>query len=384
MMRQRDGFDLRAWLFGGVRGVVAMIAAGGLLMGGAIGCSSSPGGQRGDGESRAGRSAATSTQNSASRGGRTATEPPTTAEVMALRERAIVLLMESARSPVAEIRANSIEALASSPRRLDEVIGDATRDTNIGVRAVAATVIGRERLARHRGLLTPLLNDPDLRVASSAAFAMAKLGDTSWLDSIGRAMSSDRVDVRGHAVFLLGELGDPSAAPMLRETLRRPPPRTGRSQLRTLELQVAEALSKLGERGSVDAIRAALYPAHQQDLEAAALAAQILGQIRDMGARDQLVYLTAERDGEGRFMPAEVRLAAAGALAKMGLDQARFIAEPYLSDPNETLRAQAAYVLGQSWNAGNQSGQLAGVLGRLLEDPSARVRVAAAAGLVRG
>ena len=370
---------LRAGVAGGVStaAVIAVIAAGSMVLVSPLsGCSS--GGGKGASVS------GPREQNVGSPRGRVSDEPVTTSDVMALRERALVVLMESARSPSPEVRANAIEALSSSPRRLDEVIGDATRDPNIGVRAVAATVIGRERMSRHRGLLTPMLNDPDLRVASSAAYAMARLGDTGWLDTIGRAMSSDRVEVRGHAVFLLGELGDASATPMLRDALRRPPGRVGRPQLRMLELQVAEALTKLGDSGSVDAIRAALYPAQPQDLEAAALAAQILGQIRDMGSRDQLVYLTAERDGQGRFMPAEVRLAAAGALARLGLDRGMFIATPYLSDPNETLRGQAAYVLGQSWQAGNQTGELKSRLDRLFEDSSARVRVAAAAGVVKG
>ena len=94
-------------------------------------------------------------------------------------------------------------------------------------------------------------------------------------------------------------------------------------------------------------VRASVVPISRPDeLEATALAVQIIGEVRDRGAIDQLIYLVDE--DSDRPMPAEVRLAVAGALAKLGLREGGFIADAYAQDTNPVIRAQAATVYGQT------------------------------------
>lgn len=135
-------------------------------------------------------------------------------------------------------------------------------------------------------------------------------------------------------------------------------------------------MAKLGDPESVEAIRAAIYPTTPDDLEATALAVQIIGEIQDRGSVGNLVALAAIQR-QGNHMPAEIRLGSALAAAKMGDAGGTFLAEDYVASPVAAIRAQAAAVLG--WSAAPEA---AGALRRLLGDPDPLVRVAAAAALV--
>ena len=88
----------------------------------------------------------------------------------------------------------------------------------------------------------------------------------------------------------------------------------------------------------MDTVRSALYPSRPEELEATALAVQIIGEVHDRGAIDQLIYLVDEETD--RPMPAEVRLAVAGALAKLGLREGGFIADEYFQAQEELERAR--------------------------------------------
>lgn len=296
-----------------------------------------------------------------------------------LRERAIEMLTLGAASDWAEERANSLEALSLAPSRAEPLVRAALGDENVGVRAVAAMIVGRKRLTELAPYVEPLLDDGAAIVRSSAIYAMRRCGYDADPTLLGRMLTGSRdARQRAHAAFLLGELGDRSALPMLRDAARDPMTRASQAEARLLRLQIAEARVKLGEDEAMHEIRAALYPARPEELEATALAAQIIGQVDDRGSIDQLIYLTARQDDRRRFMPAEVRLAAAGALAELGLRQGSFIAEEFVSSDRATLRAQAAYVFGQTGKPENLP-----VLKRLLDDDELIVRISAAAAVLK-
>jgi len=175
---------------------------------------------------------------------------------------------------------------------------------------------------------------------------------------------------------MLGDLGEASALGPLTQAIVNEPRRADPRQLRLMELQIAEAMYKLGDDDQIGVIRAALYPAQIDQLEAMALAAQILGEIRDRGSAGALVGLAKGTPDEA--MPAEVRLAAAASLAQLGYRQGAYIAEEYKTNDNPALRAQSAYVYGQTGQIEN--------LARLeasLSDPSSLVQAAAAGGILR-
>lgn len=298
-----------------------------------------------------------------------------------LRERAISLLVAETESRNPEVRANAVEGLAATPSRLKPLLPALLADENLGVRTVAAMAVGKQRLTAAVASVRPLVYDPAPMVRAAAVFALRRCGDTSPEANptpIGELLWDSSPLVRAHGAYLLGELRDRSALPMLEEALRRQMPRALPAEVRVMELQFAEARVKLGDDEALHPIRAALYPSRPDDLEATALAAQIIGEVNDRRSIDQLVYLTARLDETKRPMPPEVRLAAAAALARLGLPRGEFLANEFVNDSQPALRAQAALVLGRVGKT-----ESLGTLERMLEDREARVRVAAAAAILQ-
>ena len=86
----------------------------------------------------------------------------------ALRERALDALATLAGDPNAQLRANALEAMETTPGRLAEFIPRALRDENPGVRSVAAMLIGRAELHNLAPAARPLLNDCLLYTSDAA------------------------------------------------------------------------------------------------------------------------------------------------------------------------------------------------------------------------
>lgn len=296
-----------------------------------------------------------------------------------LREKAIQDLAILSTDPDPQIRANAVEAMMGAPARVEATVGAGLGDANAGVRAVAAMTMGRLRLGGLVGAAEPLLNDPSPYVRASAIYALRRCGQEADPTPLATMLLTDEsLRVRSHAAVILGELGDPSAIGLLKQAAKDPMARADRAEARLLRLQIAEALVRLGLEDQVEPIRAALYPSRPEELEATALAVQIIGQVGDKAAAGQLIFLVRQQNEAGQPMPAEVRLGVAGALAKLGKPEGAFIAEEFKADQNPILRAQAAYVYGET-------GQLANLsrLEAMMGDPVAQVRVSAAGAVLR-
>lgn len=296
-----------------------------------------------------------------------------------LREAAIDSILACGRSRDASVRANATEAALLAPPRLESLVAAGLKDDNLGVRSVAAVVVGKARIKSLTPAVRPLLSDSSPFVRSSAIFALRKCGEEVDPSPLSNYLMSDpSPKVRAHAAYLLGELGDKSAAAMIRSAVKKTMPRAAEADLRLMQLQFAEALVKLGDEGQIQSIRAALYPARLEELEATALAVQIIGGLKDQGAVDQLIYLSAKADKAGNPMPAEIRLGVAAAMAQLGNRRGNFIAEEFWNDPNAVLKAQSASVFGFTGVP-----QSLAYLERMMLDPSEQVRVAASAGMLR-
>lgn len=293
-----------------------------------------------------------------------------------VRERAVAMLSDAARGSDPLLRANAIEGLIAAPARVEPLVRAALVDENLGVRFVAAMAVGRLALIDSAPFVTPLLNDPSPMVRAGAIFALQKTGAAPDLTPLAGMLKDRDPRVRAQAAFVLGELGNPSATAMLREAAKDDMPRASIPQVRIMRLQIAEALVKLGETDEIETVRAALYPSRPEDFEAAALAVQIIGEVQDRRSVDQLIILTAMKDQYR--MPAEVRLGAAGALAQLGQPRGAFIADEYWADRLPALRAQAAFVYGETARAG-----ALGKLDTMMEDQDPVVRIAAAAAAVK-
>ncbi|MBL4699246.1 MAG: HEAT repeat domain-containing protein [Phycisphaerales bacterium] len=294
-----------------------------------------------------------------------------------LRELAIDRLMRLTTDPSPEIRANAIEALATVTSRVEPIVALALSDPNDGVRTVATMVAGQSNLSSLAPTIRELLTDKSPFVRSAAIYAMGTFGEKVDQTDLARYLfESTNTGMRSQAAFILGELGESSAIPMLIQAISEPMPSATPNEKKIFRLQVAEALFKLGHDQSIDTIRSALYPSRKEELEATALAVQIIGQIKDRPSMDQLIYL-ADNQGDN-VMPAEVRLGVASALANMGHREGSFVADEYLDNALDTIRAQSAAVYGKTSDIGN--------LGKLemmmLNDPSPLAQVAAAGAIV--
>ncbi|MBX3323941.1 MAG: HEAT repeat domain-containing protein [Phycisphaeraceae bacterium] len=313
-----------------------------------------------------------------------ATEPQAIAQrdpvaLSQLREQALDELVTAASSEYAQERANALEGLLYAPSRLQPIAAMALMDSNEGVRSIAAMVVGRARLAELTPALRTLLHDQSPFVVASAIYALDRNGAAVDPTPLGRFLfDSASMKVRAHAAYVLGELGHASALPMLADAARATSSSGSSVEHRLLELQIAEAMIKLGDRTKLDSIRSALLPASADELEATALAAQIIGTVGDRESAKVLIWLSAQQDQRGNAMPPEVLLSITGALAELKVRGGSQMPDRFLTHANPAVRAQAAFVYGQIAQRENLSR-----LETLLDDESGLVRVAAATATLR-
>ncbi len=311
------------------------------------------------------------------------TPPPTsTANIdrSQMREHAVALLQASATGKLPEERANAMEALLPVPTRLEPLARRALSDENLGVRAVAATLIGKARLTRVVDAVIPLLTEESPMVRACAIFALSRCGREVDIEPLAQMLRDPQPLVRAQTAFLLGEMGNTSALPMLRDASRDPMSMANSAEVKLMRLQLAEAMVKLGDQGAIEEIRAALFPARPEDLEATALAVQIIGQVNDEKSAYQLKRLALDGEPPKGQMPAEVRLGCAAVLARIGLPRGdgSFMGDEFFNSPSAPLRGQAAAVYGATGKLGNLPR-----LADMMKDKEPLVRVAAAAAVLK-
>jgi len=244
------------------------------------------------------------------------------------------------------------------------------------VRFVAAMAVGRLRIEPLADLVAPLRLDRSESVQAAALFALKRCGRTVDLSPLAAMLRSEDPEVKGNAALVLGELGDKSAAGMLRTSLGKGMRRAAPGRARIVELQVAEALVKLGENTELEGIRAALF-APPEEGEVKALACLMCGTLKDGAAVPNLKDM-AERP-QPYHESAEVRMAATAALARIPGGQPSIeVPLEYVASQMPAQRAQAALTLGL---IGDSRG--VPVLQKLMADSHPLVQVAAAGAIVR-
>ena len=316
----------------------------------------------------------------ASRGGLSANPqfaaPPVGAEldpseIMAARE----VLRASARAEWAALRAHAIEASVRDPELLAEFAPKGLADTNRGVRFVACMAIAEARATALAELVEPLLLDESASVRAGALLALSRCGRKPDLSPLSQFVVSDDPEVRGNAYLVLGELGDASAAPMIRESVSVGMRLVNPIRVRLVGLTAAEALVKLGDHAEIEPIRAALFAPPEQ-AELTLTACDAIGRVKDTVSKPMLERI-AGVGGKAARSP-EVRLAAARALVRLGESRelALSVAAEYANHPDPRLRAAVAALYG---DAGRGAGTM--VLQSLLRDADPTVQVAAAGAL---
>lgn len=276
------------------------------------------------------------------------------AAAQALYDECLQYLREMASDPYPGYRANAIESLELVPDIGEQVARTGLSDENPAVRYAAAMVIGRQRCGSSAPLTNALVRDLDPSVRLASIYAMKRNGYNVDLTPLADALRSNPdARVRANAAFILGELGDPSAVTLLHDALTYNIPKAAVADIRIYQLQVAEALVKLGDNNSLSRLRAPLYTRDPADGEIAAFAAAILGRVGDRSSIPDLVKIVAMWK-EYRYS-AEIRLAAMGSLAQLGQPPdpemiAEYLGPDYQADETNVwvrgVRSQAAYALG--------------------------------------
>ena len=291
---------------------------------------------------------------------------------------AIDLLLEASVSPDAIYRAHSLEGLESRVAILQPIACRLLADQNAGVRFSAAVVVGKKRLSDCAQILEPLRLDPDLSVRAAALYALVRLGKTVDLSPLNELVSSSNAEIRSNTFFVLGELKNPSAIPLVESVVGRRLLGVDQTRARIVDLQAAEAMAKMGDYRQYDPIRAALFAPSEQS-EIVALACQMVGETNDRGARGHLIGLW---NGRGPLeKPIEIRLIVGAALARIGepnLEPILQLCQVAAKNSAPTIRAQAAATLG--WVGGKRA---LDALAPLLRDPYAMVRLTAASAFLR-
>lgn len=299
------------------------------------------------------------------------------------------VLRRAGQSNWAALRAHAIEASARNESLLRELAPRGLVDENRGVRFVACMAIGEARKTPQPAwrktnevsevdlcvLVRPLLNDESASVRAAAMLALSRCGVEVDLTPIAAMLHDVDPEVRANAYLVLGELGNRSAVPLIRESLGRGMKLVNPIRARLVDLTAAEALVKLGDEREIEPIRAALFAPPEQS-ELTSVACDAIGRLRDEVSRPMLERLLGAAGGAKRLP--EVRLSAARAFVRIGgsSDTALLVAREYLGSTDARVRAQTAALLGEV-----RSPEAAAMLSALLRDANPTVQVAAAAGL---
>ena len=293
-----------------------------------------------------------------------------------LSDTALGILRQASTAQYPQLRANAIEGLQFAPQHLDPLVRRGLVDENRGVRFVAAMTIGEFRMRDLVHLLEPLLRDDSESVQAAAMYGLKRCGKSVDLSPLASLVLSDDPEVRANAALVLGDLGNASAIPVIEHAVGRGMSRVNPAKIKLVDLQLAEALVKLGAERQIEAIRAALFaPAEQGELTA--VACMMVGRLGDERTVPNLVRL-ARITGDFQ-QPAEVRMAATWGLAHLDPAMASIeVPMEYVTSGEYQLRFQAAMTLGEIGNPGSLA-----TLSTMMGDENPLVQVAAASAILQ-
>ncbi len=263
-------------------------------------------------------------------------------------------------NPNPSTRAITLESLKHlhSPLAL-QLVKRGLSDSSPMVEFTAAMVAGDQKIAELKKSLIGLAHGPAVSVRPAAIYALARLGDDTYMNTLPTMLTSKNPIVRANAAFVLGRLGDKSAIALLRTDAS--------DHSHAVKLAVTSALARLGYRRAVNSIVALSLSPYAGDHLAALSTCRTLQNPIAVN-----VLLAGLKD------PAPpAQLIAARGLGQRGSTLGEKIAVQASKNPNSHLRALGALALGSIPVSSN-----AQRLEKMLTDPNARVRIAAASGLI--
>jgi HEAT repeat protein len=295
-----------------------------------------------------------------------------------LRSAAEAELAAAFQSSDAFLGANAVESTQKTLgiEGKDRILA-ALNDRRVPVQFAGAVAAGTLRLEEAHGRLRQLATESrDGRVRAGSIFALHRLGDHQFSRELEKLATDQDPRVRGNTVLVLGLLGEPSAMNIL-STMRELNP--------AVQLQILEAKYRLGDKDAKEQLVAGTVSSAPDD--------QIISLLALAGTRDPSVAPVLRSKLTSDYP--EVSLAAARALGMIGSDDGMGVALKFVDnrdkldprenpnnekvmDPGARRRAMAALALGEIGRTDAQP-----QLEKLLRDPDANVRLAAATAILQ-
>ncbi len=237
-------------------------------------------------------------------------------ELVTFSEAAVKALQEAALGDEPALRMNAIETLAEvAPAEGLPFIELNIENDYAGASFAALMALGhlknRDYLERIRTRAEHA--NPNVRIA--ALYALHRLGERQRTTELADFLLNNRdARVRANAALAIGRLGEPSAAKVLHQALRR-------EQKDLPKLQILEALAIMGDKYATERLIFAGYSAYPDQ---AASAIMFLANARSQEAEDLFRYRL------GISEHPEVRLQAARGLGRLGDESGLDLAIAYL------------------------------------------------------
>ncbi|MEE9404311.1 MAG: HEAT repeat domain-containing protein [Algisphaera sp.] len=304
---------------------------------------------------------------------------PTLSSIAKQRDRAIAIVRNIAHHDNPQLRMRAIETVQHLDSRTAlPLIQEALNDDHPAVRYAALVTVGKTPLPWLADAALAHAHDtqqPDY-VRAAGTFAAHKTAPSPDrpidLTPLTTLLWSKASGMRANAAVLLGDSGEVAAKPMLRDAALNPPARTAALDQELLDLQIREALAKLGDEEQIKKIRLACYSNFD---EVRVLAVLMLGRLNDHSLSGNFIGFLAKD-------PMELRLAAAQSLAELGNPEGLPVAQLAARSQHPSIRSQAALTLGRIAHASPQNNTIQPALGRLLNDSDPGVRLAAASAVL--
>ncbi|MEM8781731.1 MAG: HEAT repeat domain-containing protein [Planctomycetota bacterium] len=289
------------------------------------------------------------------------------------REAALEIVRQAARSDNAQLRTHALEAVQYAPDLALPLVTLGLDDDSPAVRFTALYAAGQLRLTGLTGMFGEAFRRDEPapgrdHVRAAIIFAAARCGaaDDRIITQMANLLQHPDPRVRSNAALLTGELGNPTAIPLLRHSVHKPMGnKIAGIHWQLLSIQVAEALAKLDDPNGLAELRRSAYSTFD---EVRVLSVQALGRLGDDAFWANMNNFLVEN-------PIEFRLAAAEGLARLGRERGGMLSvmAEAASHRLDTVRAQAAFALGPYDHDLARSH-----LVRLMRDRNPLVRIAAA------
>ncbi len=282
------------------------------------------------------------------------------------------IVLNGLTDPDPQIRANAIEVAATTGQvllmpRVHRLLADEA----VPVRFLTILAVGDLEYGLAKNDIARLLEDPNPNIKIAAAYAMLKLGRPEYYKLISNAVASTDQTVRANAALLLGKSGRQEGLRFLYWTLQR------EDSDDKVILQAAESIAMLHDHRIYPKLWTRLISAYADDR---VIGIRAMGALATEQAKNALVTMLDDP------VP-EVRLAAAEQLGKLGdpIGEEEVL-EVFQKDLTKGMDAQgqeriktlAALAIGEIG-----TDKLTKYLPPLLQDPSKKVRLAAAKAALR-